>query len=105
MTTQTKHTPSPWHFETAEDWDGATVYDSTSRIVAACDGCDIPGTGGEVSTNEAKANARLIAASPDLLTACESAFALLTDPTAEPGDADAVTAMLLTAIAKARGEA
>jgi hypothetical protein len=42
---------------------------------------------------------------PELLTACESALALLTNPNAEPGDADAVTAILKTAIAKAKGEA
>jgi hypothetical protein len=42
-------------------------------------------------------------ASPDLLTACESALALLTNPDADPSDADAVTAMLKTAITKAKG--
>jgi hypothetical protein len=58
-----------------------------------------------MAVNEDEFNARLIAASPDLLAACESALALLTNPTAEPGDADAVTAMLKTALAKAKGEA
>jgi hypothetical protein len=58
-----------------------------------------------MAVNEDEFNARLIAASPDLLAACESALALLTDPNAEPGDADAVTAMLKTALAKAKGEA
>jgi hypothetical protein len=103
MTTQTKHTSGPWHFETAEDWDGATVYDSTSRIVAACDGCDIPGTGGEVSTNEAKANARLIAASPDLLSALIGMMNRYGDKSEHPFCDASISAR--AAIAKARGEA
>lgn len=61
--------------------------------------------GDQFPVEESDANARLIAASPTLLTACESAFTLLTNPNAEPSDADAVAAMLKTALAKARGEA
>jgi hypothetical protein len=49
--------------------------------------------------------ARLLAASPVLLSACRDALALLTNPDAEAFDADAVTATLERAIANAeRGE-
>ena len=37
--------------------------------------------------------------------ACNEAFALLSNPDAEPSDADRVTAILQTALAKAKGEA
>jgi hypothetical protein len=97
MNTQTKHTPGPWTehegFICGRFCDG-NVYDI----------CD-PRCAPAELFEEIDANARLIAASPDLLAACESALALLTDPNAEPRDADALTAMLLTAIAKAKGEA
>ena len=66
------HTAGPWYPVTGEDWDGAHVTDKHGRIVADCQGCDIPGACGEVGTDEAKANARLIAAAPDLLAALES---------------------------------
>jgi hypothetical protein len=59
-------------YATGEDWDGAHVTDKHGRIVADCQGCDIPGACGEVGTDEAWANARLIAAAPDLLVALES---------------------------------
>lgn len=52
---------------------------------------------------EASGNARLISASPDLLTACTAAAALLTDGDAEPADADRVLLLLQAAIAKATG--
>lgn len=63
------HTPGPWIFNTTYDSDGGNVTDKSGRYIACCDGCDIPGTSGEVSVAEAKANAQLIAAAPDLLEA------------------------------------
>ena len=66
-----KHTPDPWIVVTDEDWAGATVKDAYGRIVAVCEGCDIPGTPGEVSIAEAKANAERIAAIPELRRALE----------------------------------
>ncbi len=66
MNTHT-HTSGPWMHATGGDWDGAHITDKHGRIVADCQGCDIPGACGE-----AKANARLIAAAPDMLAALES---------------------------------
>lgn len=43
-------------------------------------------------------------AAPVLFAACEAAAALLTDGDAEPADADRVLAVLLAAIAKAKGQ-
>lgn len=91
MTTQ--HTPGPWvlsaHSAYPPQYIG--IYDKLGNWYAVAE------------ARGSWANARLIAASPDLLTACESALALLSNPNAEPGDADAVTAILKTALAKAKG--
>jgi hypothetical protein len=95
MTTQ--HTPGSWAHSPGQD----TIWARDGNLLIA----RTDYTRGEMAINEDNANASLIAASPDLLTACESALALLTNPNAEPGDADAVTAILQTAIAKAKGEA
>lgn len=75
-TMKTEHTAGPWSVATDEDWDGATVYAGKSypahaRVVAVCEGSDIPGQWGECRTEEAKANARLIASAPDLMAALE----------------------------------
>jgi hypothetical protein len=82
-------------YATGEDWDGAHVTDKHGRIVADCQGCDIPGACGEVGTDEAKANARLIAAAPEMLAALQS----LTHPMASDED----LSHALAVIAKAKG--
>ncbi len=89
------HTAGPWMYATGEDWDGAHVTDKHGRIVADCQGCDIPGTCGEVGTDEAEANARLIAAAPELLEALRN----LTHPMAS--DEDLQNALAI--IAKVKG--
>jgi hypothetical protein len=87
-------------YATGEDWDGAHVTDKHGRIVADCQGCDIPGACGEVGTDEAKANARLIAAAPDMLAALEE---LCADKyLADPINADRM-GKAKAAIAKAKG--
>lgn len=65
------HTSGTWTCSEQKDWDGAHVIDKHGRIVAECQGCDIPGAHGEVGTDEAKANARLIAAAPEMLAALQ----------------------------------
>jgi hypothetical protein len=82
-------------YATGEDWDGAHVTDKHGRIVADCQGCDIPGACGEVGTDEAWANARLIAAAPEMLEALQS----LTHPMASDEDLQNALAV----IAKVKG--
>ena len=94
MNTHT-HTEGPWMYATGEDWDGAHVTDKHGRIVADCQGCDIPGACGEVGTDEAWANARLIAAAPEMLEALQS----LTHPMASDQD----LSHALAVIAKVKG--
>jgi hypothetical protein len=98
MNTQTKHTPGPWRVK-FDEIGFVDIYRAHDDTAGSLNNYAV------AESVQSDGDARLIAASPDLLTACESALALLTNPNAELGDADAVTAMLLTAIAKARGEA
>lgn len=89
MTTHT-HTSGPWQYVTGDDWDGATVQTINGRIVACCDGCDIPGATKEPTTEEAKANARLIAAAPEMLDALRR----LTHPMASDDDLENALAVI-----------
>ncbi len=102
------HTLEPFVVVTDDDCDGATVRDRHGRIVADCNGCDIPGTAGEVSIREAKANARLIAAAPELLAALELVVSMgaiwRVDPDKSLHTMQFVFDAALAAIAKAKGE-
>jgi hypothetical protein len=100
-----KHTQGPWIYTTDEDWDGAHIMDKHGRIVADCQGCDIPGACGEVGTDEAKANARLISAAPDLLEALEMLMPFAPNHFTECQYTKAVWQDAAKAIAKARGQA
>lgn len=68
--TPAQHTPGPWHQHT----DGSKIYASVrsakGQIVADC---------GSRSDQIAQANARLIAAAPELLAALESVLGLIPD--------------------------
>lgn len=62
------HTPGPWKFRTGDADNYFEVlgpYKSQKTICLLPNGCFVPET-------EAEANARLIAAAPDLLDACQS---------------------------------
>lgn len=59
----TAHTPGPWR---AEGWEGVTVNAADGCTILAC-----PGASQGATLAETKANARLIAAAPDLLAALE----------------------------------
>jgi hypothetical protein len=104
-------TPGPWHSETfrglrTEVWAGPThtdPYESYARTEArhvASASCN-----GMVTLATAEANARLIAAAPDMLAALEAASRLLHDPDAGDIDADKVTALVDAVIEAATGGA
>lgn len=61
MTQPTKHTPGPWKV------DGDTYITAHSLIIAHCK------QNGSLKLEDAQANARLMAAAPDLLEAAERA--------------------------------
>lgn len=89
-----KHTPGPWHVESA-DSDGANVV-----AIAQVAWCGTNGSYGRdasqtISAKEAKANARLIAAAPDLLEALEELLYARTDKAEQ---------MAHVAITKAKGK-
>lgn len=105
MTTKTKHTPGPWSvdpdFDAVDDGDYTReVFDDPEqRLVATVHGD---------TAEEAAANARLIAAAPDLLEACKAALAIFDErrdkylPRGISDDEFADT-VLRPAIAKAEG--
>jgi hypothetical protein len=84
------HTPAPWKIDFVEHL-GCTSYMLNET------------QGGEFG-EEAEANARLIEAAPDLLAAAAQAWNLLDSVAfvSEPGDHDAVLAVLKAAIDKAK---
>ena len=90
---QTKHTPGPWHIGVRTYHAGRDVYGPKGEPVAVADDAI-------TATPEAEANARLIAAAPELLAALQ---AIMDDPDAVDHilHLDAVAAD--AAIAKATG--
>lgn len=98
MSKQDGHTPGPWEIHDAV---ATNVIGGLAYRVARCD------FDGAEPCPEAMANARLVAAAPDLLTACSAALSLLGDTRISqrsPGEKGDVVADLRAAIAKARGE-
>lgn len=101
-----KHTPGPWKTQSIEN----------QRHVWGPDGdCIVSIHNGSLPDDERKANARLIAAAPDLLEACEAVAELAeilkssNDPSQNRRAATAAAAVMFSqkvrnAIAKARGE-
>jgi hypothetical protein len=88
-----KHTPGPW-----------SLHEHESLFVVGPDGnmvadTDMPADRGYRSP-QCKANAKLIAAAPDLLAACKAAWLLMTPKT--PGQHNAYR-LLHEAIIKAEG--
>lgn len=89
--TKHKHTPAPWEIETIES------EDCLSYAILGCQ-----------YESEKQANARLIAAAPELLEALETACEIIRDSYGEedvdiPSDCQAVNVME-RAIAKAKGK-
>lgn len=101
------HTPGPWSLRKANYW-GRTAYyvdppEKSSVAVVLMDR-----RGPLLITEEDKANARLIAAAPELVAACRAALALLTgdgwDGTLGHHKDNPIPVLLRAAIAKAEKE-
>lgn len=70
--TRAKHTPGPWAFVAGVDGDlWVEGPDPAANVI-----CDIVGREGEGTGAEDEANARLIAAAPELLAACQAALSV-----------------------------
>jgi hypothetical protein len=105
---ETKHTPGPWHYQ----FNGfaITIGDESTRHNYLEHDYTVAKIGGNSMQDEA--NARLIAAAPDLLEACEEALGQLKDffDATIPFDDDGsrprnrIEVVLRAAIAKARGK-
>lgn len=89
----TKHTPGPWHCRPYGDSFVATCGNADKRVAYCYAVFE------DRSKDEAEANARLIAAAPELLEALEKAHACATLP--DDGTCDGC--FVSAAIAKARG--
>lgn len=99
-----KHTPGPWNY-----WSGYNPFDKIEAQVTAEDG-DIVIASYNHLIQEGEANARLMAAAPDLLAALEAIFQDYKE-LADSGDAGFwrlentdCGKLAIEAIAKARGE-
>lgn len=96
------HTPGPWQVTTDRAAD-AMQFPYCVRDAADWSVAYVTGTDGLAAT---QANARLIAAAPDLLAAAETAYTVLANAPASKmpkGTADAIRA-LHAALARAKGE-
>lgn len=115
-----EHTPGPWTFDGEEGivkegvvtpYHGIVTTEQRIAAIYVANDFDFPSSEAEEDfQEEAIANARLIAAAPDLLAACKTALRYLTvqipySPS-EQGDSDFVPTVqaLRAAIAKAKGD-
>jgi hypothetical protein len=100
-----KHTKGPWHVGTGNG--EGSVFADTGRTRLEQGGttlysiCSV--TRGW-NDGEDAANARLIAAAPDMLAMLHEVLALLNNPDADGTDANRVEREILAVIAKATGE-
>ena len=96
--TKTQHTPGPWAVDPDDrpgmEWNNHIVQQARPNF-AIC----FMTRSGKRDNSEAEANARLIAAAPELLAACEAA---LNDRMFK--ELPEVATLLINAIAKARGD-
>lgn len=106
----TKHTPGPWRVGDA----GNTVFGPKTAHPSPVSICTISGPTPRINPEEKRANARLIAAAPDLLEALEAICARVAGEFDNPalvrlggalGDTNEdIRAISAAAIIKARGE-
>lgn len=92
---ETKHTPGPWNSEPCPDMREMLIIDSERWVVGR-----VRRILSDITIAEAEANARLMAAAPDLLDALESILAV----TNLRGSDSPLEAKTLAAIAKATGK-
>ncbi len=92
-----EHTPGPWQCHSGMVWSGPLDSDQYATVPIARMDRDTPAT----APTERDANARLIAAAPDLLAAAKLVLASIWGPEWER---KRVETTLRTAIAKAKGE-
>lgn len=81
-----QHTPGPWHVEQGSDERDFIVADQTGNTVAEPNACaydfsELDPKVRRIDIAEAKANARLIAAAPELLVACRDLCDAIPDET------------------------
>lgn len=107
----TKHTPGPWIHETGPDAPIGSVVDKLGETIAQAQEnchCGRSEDAGRAMQQMRNANARLIAAAPEMLEALEAMVALSDDP-ADAGFGDfmmrdlAAQKLARAAIAKAKG--
>ncbi|QBF27186.1 hypothetical protein EXN22_16350 [Pseudomonas tructae] len=112
-----KHTPGPWEVLNgllvfsalgADSGDGVKATTSDGWMIADCGGCETNSEIGpvELGPGVLLANARLIAAAPELLVVAQEFLEALAEQgiLCECGEADCRTTRARAAIAKARGE-
>ena len=95
---KTKHTPGPWAWESRRDSSLKNLIGDGKIIARAVDLTDLINFG-----ESREANARLIAAAPELLEALEVALETLLEQPELVGDADISIRTIKAAIAKATG--
>ena len=94
-----KHTPGPWRADNGDDGSGIPGWNIFGDRVSICSMGDYTEYHKEINPH----NARLIAAAPDLLAACEAVDKMLAGPAAM-FDLNGMRNILRPAIAKARGK-
>lgn len=101
-TEKTQHTPGPW---TVRDADTHIQIRAEQELITVAEMSKDAIGSNEEAIAAAEADARLIAAAPDLLEACETAYKTLSEMTIEEFKRGAdmpLRHLLLQAIAKAR---
>lgn len=100
------HTPGPWGFQKDEDCMGRQLDDLVKWVITAEDGDLWISTGptwDPEHSEESEANARLIAAAPELLEALMNASGVLQSYSTQSKTAEICEKMARAAIAKATG--
>jgi len=102
------HTPGPWEIKLSRDDEGTLCHIGTPDKIARCGQhvCQINGWGFDYDADkEQQANARLIAAAPDLLKALRLALNHIEHGWIDPKSCISAANDIRAAIAKAEGRA